>query len=150
RLFGIVRVAGMDLPVYMIFTKADRLRGFPEFFARLGEAEMGQPFGILTEAAEREERVWAEAESKRLNRHFHKLILGLDDRRRLALSLEPDARRKPAIYEFPREFKKIRNPVVQYLVDVFQPDPLRMGPRLAGLFFTGVLAVEQGQTPEPT
>src|ERR1039458_7711636 len=159
RLGVLARFAGEDLPVYVLLTKADTVRGFPEFFARSGAPDLEQVFGVLTSqpaAAETENRVWAESETKRLNRQFQELILRLDERRRLALSLEGDARRKPAIYEFPREFKKIRTPLVQFLVDVFQPDPLRLGARLTGFFFTGVLAgeaphaAEQPQTIVPT
>jgi type VI secretion system protein ImpL len=152
RLYSIARAFGADLPVYALFSKIDSVRGFTEFFARISEAEVEQVFGFLTadgRSSDPEGRVWAEPETKRLNRHFQHLILRLDDRRRLALSLEPDAQRKPAIYEFPREFKKIRTPLVQYLIDVFQPDPLRAGPRLAGLFFTGVLIRQPVRPAEP-
>src|SRR5262249_35842877 len=129
------------------------LQCFLEFFASLPDAETGQVFGVLrgeSAHAGHTDGVWAEAETKRLNRQFQELILRLDERRPLVLMHEPEPRRKPAIYEFPREFKKIRTPLVQFLVDVFKPDPLSVGPRLAGFFFTGTLPRESAGAPMPT
>ena len=142
RLGVLTRSAGHEVPVYVVLTRADRIGGFPEFFCRSGPGDLEQVFGVLnreTPDADPENRVWADRESKRLGRDFQALLLRLDERRRLALTMEGDSARKPAIYEFPREFKKIRTPLVQFLVDVFRPDPLRLGPRLAGFFFTGVV-----------
>ena len=146
RLLAVADFLGAELPVYVLFTKIDALPYFSEFFARLPEAEAGQVFGVLTVAgsqARGEDRVWAEAETKRLNGHFNSLFLRLSERRLLALTQELEARRKPIIYEFPREFKRIRTPLVQFLVDVFKPDPLKAGPRLRGFFFTGTRKAEQ-------
>ena len=149
RLGVLARSAGQELPVYVILTRADRIGGFPEFFGRSGPGDLDQVFGILnreTRDTGPENRVWADRESKRLGHGFQSLVLRLDERRRLALTVEGDSARKPAIYEFPREFKKLRTPLVQFLVDVFQPDPLRLVPRLAGFFFTGVLPDESPRT----
>jgi type VI secretion system protein ImpL len=140
RLFAIAEVAGSDFGVYACFTKADSLRYFAEFFERFSEKEADQVFGVLTDQtslAPPEEGVWSEVETKRLNELFQSLSVGLGERRLLALAQEPDNKRKPAIYEFPREFKKTRTPLVQFLVDVFKPDPLRPGPRLRGFFLSG-------------
>lgn len=149
RLGILAQSAGQELPVYVILTRADRIGGFPEFFGRSGPGDVDQVFGVLnreTPDTGPENRVWADRESKRLGHDFQSLVLRLDERRRLALTMEGDSARKPAIYEFPREFKKLRTPLVQFLVDVFQPDPLRLRPRLAGFFFTGVLPQESPRT----
>ena len=59
------------------------------------------------------------------------------------------------MYEFPREFRKLRSLAVEFLVDVCRPSQLRAGPLLRGFYFTGVrpvvvadVAVER-QAPAP-
>jgi type VI secretion system protein ImpL len=145
RLFKIAEVFGMRCPVYTVFTKADTIPFFTEFFDRMAESESGQPFGILGDQAVQqrsEEAVWAEAESKRLTRDFNRLFGCLNARRVFALYAEPLVSRKPAIYEFPREFKRLRTPIVQFLVDSLRPDPLAVSPVLRGFFFAAVRQVE--------
>lgn len=140
RLSAIANSLGAEFPVYVLFTKLDSMPYFAEFFARLAEAESGQVLGVLApeqSRTETEDRVWAEAETRRLNSQFNSLFLHLSERRLLALSQELEPGRKGAVYEFPREFKRIRTPLVQFLVDVFKPDPLKAGPRLRGFFFAG-------------
>jgi type VI secretion system protein ImpL len=148
RLLSAASVLGAEFPVYVVFTRLDALPYFGEFFARLPEGEAGQALGVLVSENQRgaEERVWAEAATKRLSGYFNSLFLRLNERRLLALTQELDAARKPAVYEFPREFKRIRTPLVQFLVDVFKPDPLKAGPRLRGFFLMGTRKVERAGT----
>ena len=49
--------------------------------------------------------------------------------------------KQPGAYEFPREFRKIRPAMVQFLVDLCQPSQLTVGPFLRGFYFTGVRPV---------
>src|SRR5262249_5028379 len=150
RLFSIGQTFRTEFPVYVLFTKLDGLPNFAEFFARMGEAESGQVFGVIDpeEEAVDPSQVWANAQTKRLNRRIQSLFLRLSDCRLMALTKEQEAGRKQAIYEFPREFKKIRVPLVQFLVDLFKPDPLIVGPRLRGFFFTGVRKTERSVVPD--
>jgi len=149
RLLAAASVFGAECPVYVLFTNTDALPYFEDFFNGLAEAEAGQVLGVITERndAETQGRVWAESETKRLNQLFQSLFLRLGDRRLIALSQETDPTRKPSIYEFPREFRRIRAPLVQFLVDVFKPDPLSPGPRMRGIFFTGTRKVEETSAP---
>src|SRR5207248_2613748 len=45
------------------------------------------------------------------------------------------------IYEFPRELKKLRQQVVQFLVDLGRPSELSTNPFIRGFYFSGVRAV---------
>ncbi|MBV8818297.1 MAG: hypothetical protein JO022_08050, partial [Acidobacteriaceae bacterium] len=140
RLMKIAQVFGTTFPVYTVFTKADAVPFFPEFFARLPEQEAGQPLGTLRapgNGARTENAVWAEAEAQKLTQDFNALFYSLSKRRLIALSKEPSPETKPAIYEFPREFKRLRAPVVQFLVNALRPDPLSLSPVLRGFFFAG-------------
>src|SRR5262249_47734630 len=49
--------------------------------------------------------------------------------------------------EFPRELKRIRSSIVQFLIDAFRPDALRPAPFLRGYYFTAVREVETAAAP---
>jgi type VI secretion system protein ImpL len=61
----------------------------------------------------------------------------LADRRLDFLSRENVSARRPPIYEFPREFRRMGPALIQFLVDVCRPNPLQPGPILRGYYFTG-------------
>ena len=145
RLQRICGAAGMACPVYVMFTRMDAILYFPDFITGLSETERQQAFGIVKPLAKEqtESAVWADSETKLLSRLFNTLFLGLSNRRRTALAREMNPSKRPAIYEFPREFKRLRTSTVQFLVDVFKPDPLLLSPRLRGFFFTGTVKSER-------
>lgn len=137
-------------PAYAIFSGVDSIPFFPEFFGRLTSAEAGQVFGALQagfDGSNAQDRSWAEAQSRRLQQLFNMLYRNLSNRRIHALALEQEGHNKPRIYEFPREFKRIRSALVQFLVDAFRPHPLKTTPYLRGFFFAGVGKVERTGAP---
>lgn len=146
RLRAAGEVFGRDFPVYVIFTKADSIHYFADFFGRLSESEDQQILGCTLPPApavqESAAGVYAETETGRISAVLNGLYLSLADRRLMFLERETDRARKPAIYEFPRELKRIRAPLVQFLIDVFRPNPLQPNPRLRGFYFIGTRKVE--------
>jgi len=146
RLRAVGEVFGVEFPVYQVFTKCDSILYFPDFFRRLPEPEARQVLGctlpIRQAGADRSAEVFAQAEPKRLVASFRPLYQALADRRPRHLTHEPDPSRRPNVYEFPREFNRIRSPLVEFLTEVFRPASLRPGPLLRGYYFTGVREVE--------
>ena len=146
RFMAIVEVFGTRFPVYQVITKCDGIPFFKEFFHQLPESDTQQvmgctlPFNLA--APEEPGQIFAEAESKRLTRAFRALHQSLAERRITHLAYEANPALRPAIYEFPRELKRIRAAVVQFLVDTFRPDPLRPNPLLRGFYFTGARETE--------
>jgi type VI secretion system protein ImpL len=154
RAAGLIRerldaIAGhfhVAAPVYVLFSRTDQVPYFKEYFAHISAVEAEQVFGLMTSeeaVAGASDQVWAEAETRRLSRFFNQLFLKLSDRRLQALTTELQPGLRPAVYEFPREFKRIRGPVVQFLVDVFRPNPLKAPPHLRGYFFSGTRMAER-------
>lgn len=143
RLRAIVRVFGKQCPVYTLFTKADQIKYFPEFFERLSEGDADEIFGCtLPLGAEREAgSSFAEAETRRISHAFRTLYVSLTDRRVSALFDERVSARKPAIFEFPREFNRIRQNIVSWLVQTFRPNPLEPTPVNRGFYFAGTSEV---------
>ncbi|HXF26437.1 MAG TPA: ImcF-related family protein, partial [Bryobacteraceae bacterium] len=81
--------------------------------------------------------VYAEAEGRRLTEAFNSLYYSLADKRVVFLARESQPQERAATYEFPREMKRIRDTLIQFLVDVFRPNPLQPGAILRGFYFTG-------------
>jgi len=150
RLRAIAEVFGVVFPVYHVITKSDAILFFPDFFRQLPESETGQVLGCtfplqkIDPSQTRE--VFAETEVKRLSTAFRGLCQALAERRLMHLAYETSPTRRPAIYEFPRELKRIRASLVQFLTEAFRPDPLRPGPLLRGYYLTAVREVEAGSS----
>jgi len=141
RLGEISQTLSVDLPVYVVFTKADRIGYFTEFFSNLTDAEVTQALGVTLPLAHSEQGIYAERESRRLTAAFDNLAASLGDARLPYLAREHNAAHLPEVYEFPREFAKLRHPLVRFLVDVFRPSQLRANPVLRGYYFSGVRPV---------
>ncbi|MGD0873037.1 MAG: type VI secretion system membrane subunit TssM [Bryobacteraceae bacterium] len=143
RLGEISHALGIRLPIYVLFSKLDRLGFFTDFVGNLTEEEVHQTLGVtLPIRNTRESRgVYAEEESRRLTAAFDGLFHALCDKRLPFLARENDASKLPAVYEFPREYRKLRNSTVRFLVDLGRPSQLRVNPFLRGFYFSGVRPV---------
>jgi type VI secretion system protein ImpL len=142
RLGEMSQAFGINLPVYVLFTKMDRLPFFTEYVRNLTKEEAGQVLGATIPMRDvRAGGVYGEEQTARLTADFERIFHSLADARPEFLGRETDATKQPAAYEFPREFRKIRPAVVQFLVDLCQPSQLTVGPFLRGFYFTGVRPV---------
>ena len=138
RLSEIAQAMGISLPVYVLFTRTDRLPFFNEFVRNLSNDEAMQVLGATLPMIDRRSGVYAEQETQRLTGAFNDLYYSLCDRRPDFLAREHEAQNLAGIYEFAREFRKMRASVVQFLVDLARPSQLTTGPFLRGFYFEGV------------
>jgi type VI secretion system protein ImpL len=141
RLREVAQLLGISIPVYVLFTRADRLQFFHDYVRNLTTDEASVVFGATLPMATFSTGVYAEQETARVSREFDILFQSLADRRVNLLAQEFDATKLPTLYEFPREFRKLRTLLVQWLVDVCRPSQLRTGPFLRGFYFSGVRPV---------
>jgi type VI secretion system protein ImpL len=139
-----------EFPVYVVFGKCDGVHYFGEFFAHLSEPEGRRLLGatlpmirLRNDTAD----IYANHAGKRLTEHFNRLYMALAEKRLVFLAREDDAAKKSNAYEFPRELKKLRGEVVQFLLDVFRPNPLHPGPRLRGFYLAGQRWVARNLEP---
>ena len=140
RLQTVGTVFRKHFPVYVIFSKCDGVQYFPEFFAHLSEPEGRRILGVtlpFVKSRDDSADIYADREGKRLTNYFNRLYMSLADKRMVLLAREDEAKKKSTAYEFPRELKKVRGDVVQFLLDAFRPSLLRQGPRLRGFYFSG-------------
>jgi type VI secretion system protein ImpL len=138
RLLEVSQFLGIKLPVYVLFTRADRLQFFQEYVRNLTNDEATQVLGATLPMVSYAGEVYAEQETARVSAAFDNLGHSLAEKRLAYLPREYDASKRPALYEFPREFQKLRPMLVQLLVDLCRPSQLRAGPFLRGFYFTGV------------
>ena len=136
RLKAITEVFRGSFPVYQVISNCDAIPFFSEFFRKLPDPEIGQVLGSAvppiseTIGETRDQRV------RRLIDSFRALYRSIVERRVLHLAQESNTKIRPAIYEFPRELKKIRSALVQFLTDAIEFSPIEPGPRLCGYYLT--------------
>ncbi len=148
RLGEIANLLGINLPVYVLFTRSDRLSFFGEYVRNLTDEEVTQVVGAtLPVVLGNRVGVYAEEETRRLTDALTALQFSLCDKRPLFLARENDASKLGGIYEFPREFRKLRTGIVQFLVDVCRPSQLRASAFLRGFYFSGVRPIEVRDSP---
>jgi type VI secretion system protein ImpL len=142
RLVEISTQLGIRIPVYVLFTRMDRMQYFLEFVRNLSNEESLQVLGAtLPMRAVNAAGIYSEEETRRLTEQYTLLTHSLADARLLVLPRENDATKLPAAYEFAREFNKLRRPLVQFLVELCKPSQLRTSPFLRGFYFSGVRPV---------
>ena len=123
---------GANIPVYVVFTKFDVIPYFAEYFATLTPAEERQVLGCTLPVR-----------SKLLSDAFNRIYAALATQRLIFLERETEAAARRAIYEFPREFKRIRGPLLQFLTEIFPERQDQGDPVLRGFYFTGTREVDR-------
>lgn len=133
------RELGSSFPVYVLFTKADKILYFQNFVENLSDAEVAEVMGVsLPLPPEGEQGAYAERQATRLNNAFQTIYYSLADKRPMYLAREHNAGNLSNVYEFPREFAKLKPLLVQFLTDLCRPSQLGTSPFLRGFYFTGV------------
>ncbi len=124
---------GVRLPVYVMFTKADLLSGFVEFFDPLGRDEREQVWGMTFPRDDGTSEAGAVAG---FGAEFDLLLERLNDRMLERLQQETDLARRRLIYGFPQQLASLRDTAAEFLDSVFRPSRLEARPLLRGIYFT--------------
>jgi len=127
-------------PVYVMFTKADLVAGFADFFADAEMAERERPWGATMpfrqKAGCRDMLAFFE-------QSFDELCEGL---REMAIATMTQRRRElvPAgVHTFPLEFAALQAPLKAFLATLFEDNPFQFRPVFRGYYFTS--ALQEGQ-----
>jgi type VI secretion system protein ImpL len=138
RLQEVSQLLGISFPVYVLFTRVDRISFFAEFVRGMSKDEVAEVLGATLPLHSLNAGVYADEETRRLTKAFDEIFYSLAERRILLLPREHEGDKLPGIYEFPRELNKLRTLLVQFLVDLARPSHLGTNPFLRGFYFTGV------------
>ncbi|HEY2377823.1 MAG TPA: ImcF-related family protein [Gemmatimonadaceae bacterium] len=142
---------GVQLPTYVLFTKADAIPNFEAFVRNFSADEAREPLGASLPPDTETGGTYAERITPRLERAMQDIYRSLARRRLPVLSREHAAEWKPGAYEFPREVRKVAPLIVEFLREIGKPSALKGSPVLRGFYFTGVQAVfVSDTTPEYT
>lgn len=142
RLIEMSRTLGARLPVYVIFTKADQMPNFSNFVAYMSNDEAAQVFGATVPIVDMQSTgVYAEQAGKRFSDLFEELFRSLAERRVDMQERDANQQGRPPVYEFPREFRKLRQAATTFLVDLCRPSQLAISPFVRGFYFSGVRPV---------
>jgi type VI secretion system protein ImpL len=139
RLRAVADFFEMPLPVWQVFTNADSVPFFPDYFARLRDAERAEVFGSAASLTKGGGDFRAESAPKVLTAAFREIYRSVASRRLTVMAEEPQIPLRAGIYEFPRELKKIRTCLVQFLAEAYRSDGTERCPVLRGFYFTAAL-----------
>jgi type VI secretion system protein ImpL len=146
RLTDAAREFGVALPVYVLFTKADRVPHFEAWASALTRDEIREPLGAALPfdadtGAAAAAGSHAERLAPRLDTAFREIAASLGGRRPALLARESVEERRLAAYELPRELGKLAPAATKFLVELCRPMQLGASPRLRGFYFVGARPV---------
>lgn len=122
-------------PVYVLFTKADGIAGFGEFF---GDSDADERDGVwgATLPFERGEKRDTAAQ---FDQHFDELCDGLQEISVSKIAKHRHATLSPALLGFPLEFASIKPALRSFLATLFDENPFQYMPLFRGFYFTSAL-----------
>jgi type VI secretion system protein ImpL len=141
RLAEVSQQLGIRLPVYVLFTKADRVPHFEEYVRGLTREEAQQALGATLPLADVAPGAYADHQAGRLRDAFHGIFRSLAAWRLQLLPREARELARTGAYEFPREVTKVSGLAEQFLLELCRPSQLGVNPFLRGFYLTGVRPV---------
>ena len=142
RLAEASRELGLAVPVYVMFTKMDRVPHFEPWISVFTKDELRAPLGAtLPFDPASNSGSYAERLTPRLDVAFREIIDVIASRRPELLGREGAIDRRYASYELPRELRKLQPSVTSFLLEVCRPTQLGSSPQLRGFYFTGARPV---------
>jgi type VI secretion system protein ImpL len=123
-------------PVYVVFTKADLIAGFNEFFRDAERTEKNRAWGATMP--------YSITGSNQdvlsfFDERFDELYEGLKEISLASMSLNRGDRMEPGVFTFPLEFCSIKNPLRAFVATLFEENPFQFKPVFRGFYFTSAL-----------
>ena len=122
---------GVRIPVYALFTKADLIAGFAQFFDDLDEAQRAQVWGTTFPFAT-DTAGWVSGFADEFRALVERLNLRLVER----LQAETDPERRTLIALFPSQVASLEQPLTEFLRAAFGASPADPAPLLRGIYLS--------------
>ncbi|WP_230370613.1 type VI secretion system membrane subunit TssM [Paludibacterium denitrificans] len=135
RIHEMCNTFGVQVPVYLLFTKLDLLGGFSQFFQDADEGERSQVWGVTLTA----EQGKGFDISTVASQQFELLYRGLVQMGEEKLVQHRGDKCSPAHFAFPIEFHGLKEAVVKFMHLLYEDDPYHAHPLLRGFYFTSAL-----------
>ena len=130
RLMELHEVFRTDVPVYVLFTKADLIAGFTEFFGAFSAARRQKVWGTTFRPARPRDPTLPLA-GPEFDALVRRLSVEVTDR----MQDEPDAVSRIAIFGFPAQVAMLRDKVLAVLEGVFGATRYKVNATLRGFYF---------------
>ena len=131
RLGEIHETLKVDFPVYVMFTKADLIAGFREYFSSFAAGRRKKVWGATFQTESRKEQTF-----DRVAGEFDALVARLSDEVIDRLSEEPDGVNRIAIFGLPGQMAMLKDEAESFLRQVFEPTRYKTSAILRGFYFT--------------
>ncbi|RZI80838.1 MAG: type VI secretion system membrane subunit TssM [Rubrivivax sp.] len=127
-------------PVYVVFTKADLISGFVDFFEDRDRGERDKVWGATLpyDTSGKADAVAA------FDAHFDDLYDGLKEASVARMSLHRGEQLPPGVLTFPLEFAALKPALRTFITTLFEENPYQFRPIFRGFYFTS--AVQEGQS----
>ena len=122
---------GIRIPVYALFTKADLIAGFTEFFDDLDRDRRNQVWGVTFPLVKAEAGPVGQFPDE-----LQLLVDSLNDRLFDRLQAEQSPERRVLIAGFPTQIATLAQPLQSFLTEAFGGSRLDAAPLLRGVYFT--------------
>ena len=123
-------------PVYVMFTKADLITGFNEFFQ---DAERGERDRVWGATLPYSQNTTSQQALDQFDTRFDELYDGLKDMSQANMALQWRERMPPGVFTFPLEFSAIKAPLRAFVATLFEENPFQFKPVFRGFYFTSAL-----------
>ncbi len=124
---------GIRFPIYMLFTKADLIAGFNDFFANLSKEERAQVWGVTFPEEDSENPVDV---ITRVGKDFDDLLTRLNEHLPRRLQEERDLQRRNLIFGFPQRMALLREGLLGFLQECYGTNRFQKAPCLRGVYLT--------------
>ena len=131
RLAEIHEALKIDFPVYVMFTKADLISGFREYFGSFSASRRKKVWGTTFQTESRREQTYT-----RVPEEFDALVARLSDEVIDRLSEESDGVNRIAIFGLPGQMAMLKDTIADFLGQVFEPTRYKSNAILRGFYFT--------------
>jgi type VI secretion system protein ImpL len=131
RLRELHETLKIQFPVYLLFTKADLVSGFMDFFGDFDEARRRKVWGVTFQTADRTKNMAGEAPAE-----FDGLAKRLAEEVADRLQEETDPVVRIALFGFPAQFSALKNRIAQFVGSLFDASRSQVNVSLRGLYFS--------------
>ena len=125
-------------PIYLVFTKADLIAGFSEFFGDSDKGERNRVWGATLSYALQP----TSDAAAQFDKHFADLHNGLKELAVARMSLHRGQVLPPGVLTFPLEFAALQPALHSFVASLFDDNPYQFQPVFRGLYFTS--AIQEG------
>ena len=127
---------GVHAPVYVVFTKADLIAGFQDFFHGAERAERDRIWGATLRYNRRATPVDVLGF---FDSQFEELVDGLKEMSLAGMGANRSSAMRPGVFTFPLEFAAIKTPLRAFLATLFEENTYQFKPVFRGFYFTSAL-----------